>query len=47
MSGEQHFINNTAVDGGALHLLSFAQLRLLPGLNILFQGNSGRYVHSI
>ena len=37
MSGEQYFINNTAVDGGALHLLSFAQLRLLPGLTCSFK----------
>ena len=42
VGGELKFIKNTVVDGGALSLLSFAQMRLNHGVQILFQGNNGR-----
>lgn len=37
------FLNNSAVDGAALYLESFAQIRLADGLQMLFSGNVGRY----
>ena len=42
MSGRVEFINNTAVDGAALFLLSFSQIRLVNNLQVLFHGNIGR-----
>ena len=42
--GYLEFINNTAVDGAALELLSFGQLAVANGTRALFQGNSGRCV---
>ena len=43
LSGELQFISNTGGEESALHLLSFAQLVLNRGLNITFEGNSGRF----
>ena len=40
---EVSFVNNTVPDLAQLYLLSFGQVRLKPGLNMTFQGNSGRY----
>ena len=42
MSGRVEFINNTAVDGAAIFLLSFSQIRLVNNLQLLFHGNKGR-----
>ena len=44
VGGELRFINNTVDDGGALYLLSFAQIMLSSGTRMLFQGNRGRYI---
>ena len=41
--GALEFINNTTPqDEAALHLLSFGQVRLQRGLDMLFAGNVGR-----
>ena len=42
MSGRVEFINNTAVDGAAIFLLSFSQMQLANDLQLLFHGNKGR-----
>ncbi len=42
--GELTFINNTALNEGALSLLSFGQIRAHRGLSLNFIGNKGRYV---
>ncbi|XP_019852697.1 PREDICTED: uncharacterized protein LOC109582431 [Amphimedon queenslandica] len=47
MSGEQLFIGNSAEAGGALYLLSSAQIRISEDLQMLFDGNSGRYGSAI
>ena len=47
VGGELRFINNTVDDGGALYLLSFAQIILSSGTKMLFQGNRGRYIDTI
>ena len=44
LSGELNFVNNSGGEDSALHLLSFAQVVLSRGLQINFEGNSGRYV---
>ena len=41
---ELRFINNSATEGSALHLISFAQIILSKGLRLIFEGNEGRLV---
>lgn len=42
LRGSLDFFNNVAIDGGALQLVSFAQLRLHSLLTMTFNSNIGR-----
>ena len=44
---ELSFINNSVQDSAQLSLLSFGQVRLMHGLNMTFQGNTGRYRYTL
>ena len=44
LSNTVEFINNTSVEGGAILLLSLSQLTLADDLQLLFDGNTGRYL---
>ena len=41
---ELQFINNSAGEGSALYLISFAEIILSKGLRLIFEGNKGRLV---
>ena len=43
-TGTMQFINNSVAGGAALYFTSFSQARVSEGLQMLFEGNVGRYV---
>ncbi len=45
LEGVVKFVNNTASDGGAIKLVSYAQIRLADGLQAHFIQNKGRYYY--
>ena len=44
LSGDIQFANNTGEEETALEMLSFAQVVLMKGLHVNFEGNTGRLV---
>ena len=39
---EVKFIGNKAKNGGALHIISFGQIKLFPDSALIFEKNQGR-----
>ena len=42
VAGHMSFLNNSVTGVGALHVLSFAQIRFLRGLEMEFESNVGQ-----
>ena len=42
IGGHTKFINNTAIGKGVVYMLSFAQIRVMRGLRMEFEGNYGQ-----